>query len=133
MSVKENVLLNTSAVTFESYKDKLENSGCGWLCEDATGKVVGFSIVDLTSHNIWALFVHPDFEGIGIGSNLHQVMLDYSFEHGAEYLYLTTDPGTRAESFYLKAGWEMKGKEPDGEVRLEITKAKWLCSRKASA
>lgn len=56
LSVKENVLVNKSAVTYNAYKDKLEKNGCGWVCEDAKGRIVGFSIVDLV-HNTSGLYL----------------------------------------------------------------------------
>lgn len=129
IAVHENVLVNTGLVTLKHYKEMLEQKGCGWICEDATGRAAGFAIVDSSRNNIWALFVHPDYEGKGIGRRLHQFMLDWSFENNSDKLWLTTTPDTRAENFYLRAGWERKGLEPDGEVRLEITKNIWLNCR----
>ncbi len=129
MAVHENVLLNTSLVTPSHYKEILEQKGRGWVCEDTTGKATGFAIVDLSRSNIWALFIHPDFESKGIARMLHQLMLNWSFGNKAEKLWLTTELGTRAETFYLKAGWERKGLEPDGEVRFEMTKDNWLKRR----
>jgi GNAT superfamily N-acetyltransferase len=42
--------------------------GKGWVAE-TEDQIVGFSIIDLKENNIWALFVHPDFENKGIGRN----------------------------------------------------------------
>ncbi|MFD2512644.1 GNAT family N-acetyltransferase [Pontibacter locisalis] len=132
LAVKENVLVNTGAVTEEHYLNILNSGGCGWMCEEE-GDTLGFAIVDLASKNIWALFVHPDHEHKGVGATLHQLMLDWSFENGADWLYLSTDPGTRAEIFYLKAGWEYKGLEENGELRFEITKEHWRSLRQRNA
>jgi len=49
--------------------------GKGWVCK-VDGEVVGFAIVDLKEHNIWALFLRPEFEGMGIGKELHRLMID---------------------------------------------------------
>lgn len=47
-------------------------------------QIVGFSIADLKENNIWALFVHPDFENLGIGRKLHDIMLDWYFEQNKD-------------------------------------------------
>ena len=129
MAVKENILVNTNLVTFDHYKDILEEKGCGWVCENESGEIIGFSMVDLALNNIWALFILPNYQGQGIGRHLHQLMLDWSFMHGAAKLWLTTDAGTRAENFYLKSGWQRKGLEPNGELRFEISKEIWLLNK----
>ena len=41
-------------------------TGKGWVCE-IENRIVGFAIVDVVAHNVWALFVQPGFDGIGIG------------------------------------------------------------------
>ena len=41
----------------------------------------------------------------------------------ARQLWLTTDPGTRAEAFYRSLGWRPCGIVPDGELRLELDKS----------
>jgi GNAT superfamily N-acetyltransferase len=49
--------------------------GKGWVCE-INNEIVGFSIADLKGNNIWALFLRPEFEKLGIGKRLHDIMLD---------------------------------------------------------
>lgn len=124
MSVKENILSNPALVTPESYREMLEEKGAGWVCEIG-GVIVGFAIVDLTDANIWALFVDPDHDKKGIGRNLHDTMLDWSFKQGINKLWLSTEPGSRAESFYHKAGWEITGLTASGEVRFEMELEKY--------
>ena len=65
-SVKENVLSDPSIVTDEDCADYINIRGKGWVCEDDK-TIVGFSIADLKDHNIWALFVKPEYEHKGIG------------------------------------------------------------------
>jgi len=60
-SVKENTLSNPQLVTDDTCKEFITIRGKGWVCE-INNKIVGFSIVDLKDHNIWALFVKPEFE-----------------------------------------------------------------------
>lgn len=117
MAVLENKLSDPALVTHAMCRDMLLERGAGWVCE-AEGKVVGFAIVDLTRSNVWALVVDPLFEKKGIGRKLHDLMVSWSFAAGQPKLWLTTDPGTRAEAFYRKAGWVETGIEQNGEIRL---------------
>ena len=105
--VKENILSNPALVTDEDCEDYLTRKGKGWVCE-SNGSVIGFAVADLVDKNIWALFVHPEFEGRGIGKKLHNMMLDWYFNQTKQTVWLSTAPGTRAEKFYRK-GWLERG------------------------
>ncbi|HNP53870.1 MAG TPA: GNAT family N-acetyltransferase, partial [Ferruginibacter sp.] len=78
-----------------------------------------------TDHNVWALFVDPDFEKQGIGRSLHDVMLDWYFNQTDVNLWLGTAPGTRAETFYRMTGWVETGTHGKGEVKFEMSAATW--------
>lgn len=123
MAVKENVLNNPLLVTENDYINFLTANGKGWVCE-MNNNIVGFAIVDTLTNNIWALFVHPDYEGKGIGKTLHSLMLNWFFFHYTDTLWLTTSPGTRAETFYRQAGWKETGMQGK-ELRFEMTKEDW--------
>ena len=123
-SVTENMLSDPGLVTDEDCKEFLTNRGKGWVCE-IEKKITGFSIVDLHTNNIWALFVKPEFEKLGIGRKLHDMMLDWYFEQTPQNVWLGTSPGTRAESFYRKAGWIEIGTHGKGEIKFEMTKDEW--------
>jgi len=122
-SVKENMLSNPALVPDEDVEDYLFNRGKGWVCEiDKT--IVGFSIVSVSDKNVWALFVQPGYDKMGIGKKLHDLMMDWYFSQTNETIWLGTAPGTRAEQFYRKAGWKdagMYGKE----VKFEMTEEEW--------
>ena len=77
-SVNENVLSDRSLVTDEHCKEYLTLRGKGWVCE-ADGIIAGFAIADLKDHNIWALFLRPEFENKGFGKRLHHQMMDWYF------------------------------------------------------
>ena len=77
-SVKENQLSNPALVTDKDCEEFMTIRGKGWVCE-MDNKIVGFSIADLDQNNIWALFIHPDYENKGIGKKLHTLMLDWYF------------------------------------------------------
>lgn len=126
-AVKENTLSNPSLVTDEDCRIFLTERGKGWVCE-IDNQIIGFSIADLKDHNIWALFVHPDFDKQGIGRQLHDVMLDWYFKQTNETLWLGTAPNTRAETFYRKAGWKEVGTHGKEEIKFEMTYNDWIKS-----
>ncbi|WP_223608089.1 GNAT family N-acetyltransferase [Chryseobacterium sp. OSA05B] len=126
-SVKENMLSDPALVTDAHCKEFLFERGKGWVCE-IESKIVGFSIVDLKEYNIWALFLDPDFENLGIGRQLHDIMLDWYFEQTQKSVWLGTAPGTRAETFYRKSGWKEAGAHGK-EIKFEMTFNNWKNKR----
>lgn len=123
-AVKENRLSNPSLVTDEDCREYITSRGKGWVCE-IENRVVGFAIADLKEHNIWALFVHPDYENLGIGKKLHGTMLAWYFANTTEKVWLSTARGTRAERFYRMQGWKDAGLQKNGEVKFEMEFAEW--------
>ena len=116
-SVRENRLIST-VVSDEDVREAIETTGRGWVIE-AQGGVVAFAIGHAGTGNIWALFVHPDHERRGYGRLLHDTMIGWLWSQGLEQLWLTTEPGTRAERFYEAAGWQRVGPTDSGELRFE--------------
>lgn len=123
-SVAENTLSDPSRVTDADCLECLTATGKGWVCE-INSRVVGFSVADISGHNIWALFVHPCFERQGIGRCLHSTMLEWYFSQTETTVWLGTAPKTRAEIFYRKAGWIEIGTHSSGEIKFEMTFAGW--------
>jgi len=123
-AVKENMLSNSALVPDSAVEDYITRRGKGWVCviDDV---VVGFSIADLVDHNIWALFVDPSCEAKGIGKELHDLMMNWYFEHTNETVWLSTSPGTRAETFYRRQGWIETGLYEKGEIKFEMKKEDW--------
>jgi GNAT superfamily N-acetyltransferase len=124
-AVRENVLNNPALVTYDDYVDYLTRRGKGWVAEE-NGRMVGFAIADVQDHSIWALFVHPDFDRRGIGLALHDEMLKWYFAQTSEPVWLSTAPGTRAEGFYRRAGWQETGRTKSNEIRFEMRAQEWL-------
>ena len=122
--VKENILLNPQLVSNEDCKTFITKRGKGWVAL-SNDEILGFAIADLKDNNIWALFVHPNHEKKGIGKKLHDTMLEWYFDYGKSKVWLSTDPGTRAEKFYKKQGWTRKVKLPNGEIKFEMTSDEW--------
>lgn len=123
-SVKENMLSNPALVPDKDVEDYIMNRGKGWVCEfDKT--IIGFAIVDVQDQNVWALFVHPDFEAKGIGKKLHDQMLDWYFKQTNKTIWLGTAFNTRAERFYQMQGWTEAGIHGTKEKKFEMTRFAW--------
>jgi GNAT superfamily N-acetyltransferase len=127
-SVKENVLSDPALVPDKDYVAFLTTRGKGWVCE-VDNNIVGFAIADLQENNIWALFLLPEYEGKGIGRKLHHLMLDWWFSQTTQTVWLSTQPQSRAERFYTKAGWVTTGVYGKGETKMEMTAADWQKNR----
>ncbi|WP_312399144.1 GNAT family N-acetyltransferase [Sphingobacterium sp.] len=123
-AVKENPLSNPNLVTDEDCQIFMTERGKGWVCE-INHQIVGFSIADLVDHNIWALFVHPNFDKQGIGRKLHDIMLDWYFTQTKDKVWLGTAFETRAEQFYRQAGWTEVGTHGTKEIKFEMTFEDW--------
>ncbi len=124
-AVTENVLSNPALVTDDDCADYIMVKGKGWVCEIA-GHIVGFSIANLVENNIWALFIHPAYEGKGIGKKLHCLMMDWYFLQTNTTVWLSTEHNTRAEKFYTMHGWQPIGTYGNTEIKFEMTSEKWL-------
>ena len=124
LAVREN-RLRSGAIDHAEYVREIGETGRGWVVEEA-GEVVAFAVGNAKTGNIWALFVDPAHERRGHGRRLHDVMVAWLFSRGLDLLWLTTDPGTRAQRFYDAAGWSFAGMLPDGEARYELRRSSRL-------
>ena len=131
-AVKENMLSDPNLVTDKDCEEFMTERGKGWVCE-INNQIVGFSIVDLKDNNIWALFLKPEFENIGIGRHLHDVMINWYFSQTKTTVWLGTAPNTRADMFYRKSGWAVIGTHGKGEIKFEMTFDDWVSINKNKA
>ncbi len=118
--VKENVLSDPKLITDQDYEDFINGQGKGWVYEQHK-TILGFAIVDVVGNNVWALFMHPDFEGKGIGRKLHDVMMKWYFGLTHSTIWLSTEKNTRAENFYRKRGWQVVGDYGKNELKFEMS------------
>ncbi|MBP6589539.1 MAG: GNAT family N-acetyltransferase [Chitinophagaceae bacterium] len=123
-AVKENTLSDPGLVPDADVEDYILRRGRGWVWEEA-GRIIGFSIVSVSDQNVWALFVEPGQDKKGIGRALHDEMMDWYFQQSDQPIWLSTSPGTRAEGFYRKAGWQETGLYGKGEIRFEMSRDQW--------
>ncbi len=124
-AVTENKLSNPNSITPSDVAELIFERGKGWVCE-IDQQIVGFSIVDLQNHNVWALFLRPEFEQQGIGKKLHDTMLNWYFGQTKRTIWLGTLPQTRASMFYKKAGWKEVGMHGLDEIKFEMTYSNWI-------
>lgn len=116
-AVKENRLVS-GVIDDDEVRHAIQVSGRGWVVERGS-RIVGFAIGNADTGNIWALFIDPAHAGQGHGRRLHDTMLEWLWSRGLRRLWLSTDPGTRAQRFYASAGWSARGLLPDGEMLFE--------------
>ena len=127
LAVREN-RLTSSVITEADYVYALEVAGRGWViveggagsAGDAGGAVRGFAIGAAGTRNILALFVDPPPEGRRFGRRLDDAMVQWLVAQGLQRLWLSTDPGTRAQRFYETAGWRHVGMAEHGEWAYEL-------------
>jgi GNAT superfamily N-acetyltransferase len=123
LAVVENALseerLRELGITPESFESALGSRYQGWVIED-DGEVIGFSVADVQTHSIWALFVMPGHEGRGFGTRLLGKAVDRLWERGASRIWLKTDPDSRAAGFYRHLGWRESGTIENGEITLGL-------------
>ena len=107
--------LAEDGITLDSVVESLSGPNRGWLvsCDD---RVVGFSLADDENRVIWAVFVLPEYEGRGGGRLLLNAATEWLLGSGSGPISLATAPGTRAETFYLRAGWMPGAVNEEGDV-----------------
>jgi len=121
LAVREN-RLTSDAVTEAHYLPAIEQTGRGWVIE-RRGEIVAFAVGNAQTGNIWALFVDPAHERLGYGKRLHDAMVDWLWAQGLPRLWLTTEPGTRAQRFYETAGWRYTGVADHGDAGYELLRS----------
>jgi GNAT superfamily N-acetyltransferase len=115
-AVRENTL-TPGRITDAELIASITTTGRGFIAE-RDGALGGF-VIGLNSGEVWALFVDPALESLGIGSSLHATLLDWYATLPPKTLWLNTGAVTRARRFYERRGWRVIGVHGNDEVRLE--------------
>ena len=116
-AVRENRLRSVT-IGADDYLPYIADARC-WVWE-AEGAFQGFAALDADTASVWALFVDPAAEGRGIGGALLDQLITDARNRGLTALTLETEAGTRAEAFYLAAGWTIPGRDDHGSVRMTL-------------
>lgn len=112
-SVRENKLSDPAKVPASLVLEFIAHSGI-WLWQEHS-RILGFSSADTRDGSIWALFIEPGAEGRGIGRALLAKAVEDLRVKGWRDARLTTEIGSRADSFYRLQGWRDGGVSPSGE------------------
>ena len=100
--------MSALGITHESVRAMLEcGSHRGWLCE-IDGMVVGFTMGNKLTGEMWVIAVLQEYEGRGVGRKLMALVEDWLWSEGWKEIWLTTDPdeSVRAVGFYRRLGWK---------------------------
>lgn len=107
-AVKENQLsqeqLTEMGITPDVILEMITLPDCVWVA-DINGITAGFAIADKEEGSIFALFVLPEYEGMGLGGKLMNYAEAALFQQHAQ-IWLETDSDSRAAVFYQRRGWE---------------------------
>ena len=103
-------------ITEENVIAKIKSNYKGWLCE-CDNKIVGFSLGNKDTGEMWVIAILPEYESRGIGKKLMELVKNWLFQF-KDRLWLTTDddPKYRAYNFYIKNGWEKSETEGFGKI-----------------
>lgn len=110
-------------ITPQVLADSIREAPCAWVAE-VHGQPVAFSMVDLATGEVFAMFVLPTHENLGLGRQLMAVAETALFERHAT-LFLVTDgrDEIRANGFYQRLGWTVTGSVEGDDVRYEKSRA----------
>lgn len=120
-SVKENHLsrdqLTEMGITPSAIRQAMAATPCLWIAE-VDGIAAGFSMVDVEEACVFAAFVRPEFEGLGLGRSLMAKAEALLFKQH-QTIWLETAEASRAAGFYRNLGWLPTERLPAGDIRFE--------------
>jgi GNAT superfamily N-acetyltransferase len=122
-AVRENHMtlaeLAAADVTADSVSTMLGGKhAAAWIGFDGETPL-GFSMARADVGDVFALFVLPEAEGLGLGTKLLAEAECWLAFRDVTNAWLLTggEPGLRAPGFYLKRGWVCERREADGQIR----------------
>jgi len=121
ISVNENVLsmaeLAEMGITKDSITQMIADDLCAWVAVQGP-EIIGFSMIDPVEGSLFAVFVLPSHEGLGIGRRLVEAAEKQLFTRHT-VAWLETGRTTRATGFYRHLGWTKEQDAGNGDIRLE--------------
>ncbi|MEM1112450.1 MAG: GNAT family N-acetyltransferase [Pseudomonadota bacterium] len=108
-------------LTPDSLDEAMNGSARGWIGE-VEGKAVGFAMGDGDTGELTVIAVRPEFEGLGIGTQLLHKVESWLFSRGHRELWLLTtpDPNLRAYRLYVAKGWLATGEIIDEDEKFVL-------------
>ncbi|HEY0457571.1 MAG TPA: GNAT family N-acetyltransferase [Pyrinomonadaceae bacterium] len=89
---------------YDAEKDRV------WVCE-AEGEIIGFLLLmhrSETAAQLRYFYLEPEYRGIGLGSELMRLFMDFLKEKGYQSAYLwTTDEQSAAAALYERCGFKL--------------------------
>lgn len=120
-AVKENPLslaqLTEMGITPEAVLEMLTLSACAWVA-DIDSITAGFTMIDPEQGSVFALFILPEYEGLGLGTQL-MVQAETALFERHSILSLETDSHSRAAEFYQRRGWRAVAQLSDSDKRYQ--------------
>jgi ribosomal protein S18 acetylase RimI-like enzyme len=114
--------LYAHGVTPATVAASLAGAHTGWIAE-IEGVPAAFTLIDRDKGLVFALFVRPEREGLGLGSMLLDIAERALFEtYEGIWLETGADKETRANGFYRSHGWVLAKDLGNGSVRYEKTR-----------
>jgi len=106
-------------ITPQVLAESIRDAPCAWIAE-VDGQPAAFAMVDLAEGEVFAMFVLPTHERLGLGRKLMAGAEAVLFEHHTT-LFLITDgrDHIRANGFYQRLGWSKVGQVECDDVRYE--------------
>lgn len=90
-------------------------SGKYWIAETDDRKIVG--VIGLIKEELRTFFVHPDYQGVGVGRKLYDVFETYCRDHGIVKLSVVASAiGT---PIYVHFGFRIVGKKKKERVGIK--------------
>lgn len=110
--------LASIGVTPASVATMLNRTCRAWIAI-VDGTPAAFSMADASRATIFAMFVRPGYEGMGLGRRLMHDAASWLFGRGIDEIWLTTgdDPDLRAHGFYRHLGWSLAGAAEDNQLK----------------
>ncbi len=111
--------LASAGVTPETVADLARSENARTLLGLCDTQPSAFAIARADPGDLFALFVLPGWEGLGLGSLLLAAAEDWLSSHGVHEAWLPIggDPALRASRFYSSRGWQAEEHEANWQVR----------------
>lgn len=120
-AVKENHLsreqMAEMGITPQTVLEIINESRCIWIAE-VNGQAAGFAMAITGEACLFAMFVTPEFEGLGVGKKLLQKAESFLFST-CQNIWLETASSSRAAAFYQRHGWMPVSKSGESDIRFE--------------